>query len=194
MSDAKNFQCELFSDFPYQWKRLGSGCFGAAYAHPNGEWVWKIGSNDGTRSYLEWCLHRERMGERMPGMPEIDFLMDYGNYQYLCAMKRYQSIEDRTGEYGWKMEKRNNCWNGEIQEVHPVYDLPKVEGCPQYLKALLMMWEHETGEKYNDLHHGNIMWDKERKELIITDPSSSGYRKLGTKQSFNWPSEFQLKP
>lgn len=138
---------------------LASGCYGRVYSLPGNAWVVKKARNDGTRVYLEWVMHRTAIGRRMRGMPIIDFLVDgeEGSESYIVGMKRY--------------EKRKE----EGQDLF----LPAARQIP-YIKRLIEAFEEETGIGANDCHGGNFLLDKSTKTVILTDPSSSCYRRLGS--------------
>jgi hypothetical protein len=146
------------------YERIANGCFGVVYSHRNTEWVIKRGQSDGTRSFLEWCLHRTRQGRRMKGMPDIDWMIPDGDGFYLVAMRKYESIKDNLQKYGW--ETGNKYFN-----------LHTCPGCPQYIQVLIQVFQDETGIIANDMHYQNIMFDSlYRKELIVIDPSSGKYK------------------
>lgn len=168
-------QYHILSKIEEKWDRLGNGCFGAAYCDPdNPDWILKIGQNDGTRNYLEWCKFYQDRGERMPGMPEIDFLTDWNANQYMVGMKRYQCARDRIVNKG-------------VAKYATHIHLDR--NMPEYLRALVMMWEHESQLRANDVHSGNIMWSPDKKEFILTDPSSRGYEPIGYRNQWR---PFQL--
>lgn len=158
----------------HKWERFSGGCYGSVY-HPceGSEWIVKLARNDGTRTYLEWCLWREKTGRKMKGMPEIDFLISYrvGNDEnyYLVAMRRYTSLRDKFDEE----EDR-------LKAITPAKDRGESS---HYLRKLVLAFEEETGIQANDLHTGNFLYDERSKTYILTDPSSRGYHPLGANEA-----------
>lgn len=158
-----NYQQELFErHISKGWKFLANGAYSMVYqneAMP--DWILKYGTNDGTRSYLEWCMFKRAKGEFMKGMPEVDWLVGIGEGSYLCMMRRYYCA--RSLGLGWGGYGKLPYLARLIRTVSD--ELPFV-GC-------------------NDLHSGNFMaLDPTPKEsrIVLTDPDSSGYRPLGLQQ------------
>lgn len=149
------YQHELYHKLilrkPDDWTYIGSGGFASVHGHKNREWVLKRAQNDGTRTYLEWCLIKQARGERMQGMPEIDFVIPISEHQYVAAMRRYYPSKDA----------------GPIPDY--IYEL--AQECELDNPAIVC----------RDLHRGNIMmkYSDNQGEFILTDPSSSGYRPVG---------------
>lgn len=145
------------------FEKISNGCYGVVYGSHASEWVVKYAANDGTRTYLEWCLLMQRKGRKMRGMPELDFVVGLGKH-YMVAMKRYKPIKGRLMEFGWDSEYESY--------------LHEKDGCPEYLKKLIEAFEKDCPAiTCNDVHYENVMTDG--KSVILTDPSSSGYRPTG---------------
>lgn len=159
-------QYELFERFMSKgWKYLSNGAFSHIYkndAMP--EWVLKRGTNDGTRTYLEWCLFKRKKGQFMRGMPEVDWLAGLGDDNYLCMMRRYHSARDLS--LGWGGYKT----------------------LPYMVRLVETIREELPFLELNDMHSGNFMAmdDPARKNrIVLTDPSSSAYRPLGMQHRAN---------
>lgn len=165
-------QTELFGKFAAQgYERIAGGCYGQVYAKDN-EWIVKRARNDGTRTFLEWVLLKTARGERMQGMPELDFVVaitqDSGHLgEYIVAMRRYISVEHRL----------QKDFRFESYAVYSCYKDPK---CPRYVSELIDAFVADCpAVSANDIHHGNIMLDERTGDLVVTDPSSSLYRPIG---------------
>jgi hypothetical protein len=157
------YQEELFERFASKgWTFLANGAYSRVYrndAMP--EWVLRRGENDGTRTYLEWCMFKRAKGEFMRGMPEVDWLVPLGEDHYLCMMRRYYCA--RQLSLGW----------GGYGKL------------PYIVRLLKAIHEELPFMSTNDLHSGNFMaMDPEPKEsrIVLTDPSSDRYRPLGLQQ------------
>lgn len=163
----------LMTTFTHKgFERIAGGYYCSVYARDDDPWVIKQGYNDGTRTYLEWCMLKTARGERMRGMPQIDFLVDDGDKGYIVAMKRYELIKDRLHEFGFP--------KGASGALH------KQVGCPTYLTALVNAVNTDLqrdcdwgGDWCNDVHWANVMLDVESNDIILTDPSSALYLPLG---------------
>lgn len=167
-------QAELFEKFTNKgYERIAGGCYGNVYGKPDSPWIIKRATNDGTRTYLEWVMLKTKRGERMRGMPELDFIIPLSDSssrwgEYLVAMKRYQSVSKQLQDhYGFKQ--------------NPTYSVNRDPACPAYINRLLEAFERDCPiVSANDVHHGNIMLDKATGDFIVTDPSSSSYRPVGS--------------
>lgn len=162
-------QTELFDKFVGQgYERIGGGCYGTVYAMHGNPWIVKRGYNDGTRTYLEWVILKTKRGERMRGMPEIDFLVESDDEHYLVAMKRYQCLSNKLESvYGF--------------QCYPTYSIHRDPKCPAYITRLIDAFERDCpAVDVNDVHHGNVMLDPKSGDFILTDPSSATYRPVGS--------------
>lgn len=155
------YQRELFDQHfsPMKgWEHLAGGLYGQVYAHPDSKWIVKLAHNDGTRTYLEWVMLKTARGERMHGMPEIDFLVPISDDRYVVAMKRYRCAK-RYFDYS-------------------IYR-PKTVA---HIRELANAFERECPHMYaSDVHYGNVLFDSEdddESKLILTDPCSGGYFSL----------------
>lgn len=173
---------------------LGRGCYGVVVPHSKypDEWIIKKAKNDGTRTYLEWChFMQHKKKRRLRGMPEIDWIVAQGRHMYVVCMRRYRPLW--TG----KESKNDNLailkaagWCDGFVD----YDLHKAAGCPGYLLRLIKSFEKLYPDAVNDFHRGNLMYDKVRNELILTDPSSFHYRPLPTQPTSAEPIYVCNKP
>lgn len=155
---------------------LGKGSYGMVVPHsrfPN-EWVIKRARNDGTRTYLEWCLFMQRTKKRrLRGMPEIDWIVAQGDKMYVVCMRRYRPVWHDNEEKGGPLAMLKTAgWHDPTQ----IYDLHYKDGCPGYLRKLVDAFQDMYDNSVNDFHRGNLMYDKRRNELILTDPSCREYR------------------
>lgn len=145
---------------------LGSGCYAKAWEISQGV-VCKIGMNDGTRNWLEFCLLMREQGKLMPLMPEVYQVVSLEDDRYMATMRRYfngrdewrrqgQAYGDFPSEVTWNAD--NNAYS-EVEEAFKAYI--------QSINPIISMG-------FSDVHGGNVMWCSERK-WIITDPCSSSY-------------------
>lgn len=157
-------QSDLQSKFVKQgYDCFSSGLMGKVYGKSDSKWVVKIAHNDGTRTYLEWVLLKSKRGERMKGMPTIDFLVEVDELKYMVAMKRYERVE--AADFGTDY-LRVPIWLNEC--------------CPKYISELRDAFEEDNpGVRMNDMHSANVMLSG--KEWIVTDPNSSEYLPVGAK-------------
>jgi hypothetical protein len=171
------------------FERFANGAYGSVYGNIDSPWIVKQAQNDGTRSFLEWCMLKCRRGERMKGMPEIDFLIEEPDYysrgSYIVAMKRYQPILNRMGEFFGAEAVLNLALPNAAIHRWPT--------CPTYIPDLIKAFETDMQRVVNccDVHSSNIMYDADLEELIVTDPSSGPYYSLGTQPAVN-PAQFEL--
>lgn len=149
---------------------IGGGCYAKVYAnHKKPDWVVKVGTNDGTRTYLEWVMLKRAKGEFMKGMPLVDWVVPIGERGYMVSMKRYKAAHSYLEHHGK----------------------------PRYINELRAAFEHETGVRATDVHNGNIMWNGKKGEprennLVLTDPSTAPYTPLGeTTSSYYFELEAQ---
>lgn len=141
------------------WDELGSGINGTVFATPCGEWVYKRARrSDGTRTFLEWCLWKQRIGERMKGMPEVEFLVDCGDGGYVVGMRRYAMTA-----YAHHDNNYTDAYHHE-----------------DYVQALLAEWQMDCpGTQADDLHSKNVMWDTREGVYVVIDPSNYEYTAPG---------------
>jgi hypothetical protein len=157
------YQEELFERLASKgWVFHANGAFSRVYTNDAmPEWVMKRGENDGTRTYLEWCMFKRRKGEFMKGMPEVDWLVSVGDGSYLCMMRRYYCA--RSLSLGW----------GGYSQL-------------DYMARLIKVIKEELPfMRVNDLHSGNFMamdHPPRKNRIVLTDPSSDAYRPLGLQQ------------
>ena len=74
---------------------VGSGAFSSVYRMTNGKIV-KVGQNDGTRNWLEFCMLHREAGTLMPMMPEVYCVTSIGDDDYIATMEEY---EPSDGDY-----------------------------------------------------------------------------------------------
>ena len=134
---------------------VGSGAFSSVYRMTNGKIV-KVGQNDGTRNWLEFCtLHREA-GTLMPMMPEVYCVTSIGGRHYIATMEEYGPSD---GDYFATIA------SSDFDQVRASF--------VKYLEALSGQ-EFTKREAFNDIHSGNIMVCP-RRGGIVTDPSAFDY-------------------
>lgn len=168
-------QAELFRKCFKGWAYLAGGCYGKVFEHPESDWIVKQATNDGTRTYLEWVMLKTQRGERMRGMPEIDFLVPIQEPEaahkndpgkYLVAMRRYEQLGQRL------IDEFN------FGQAHSIHTDP---ACPQYIVELKKAFEHDCpAVSASDMHYQNVMEDTRTGDFVLTDPSSSSYRPVGS--------------
>ena len=150
------YQADLFeSSVRRNAKFLASGAFSSVYRMTNGKIV-KVGQNDGTRNWLEFCMLHREAGTLMPMMPEVYCVTAVGAYNYMATMEEYQPLGDAYYEL-----MRSDAFSDAR------------EAFSGYLEALTG-YERAPYEVFNDLHSGNIMVCP-RRGTIITDPSAFDY-------------------
>lgn len=164
--------------------RIGNGCYSTVYSkHGTSdkpfEWVLKHGVNDGTRTFLEWVLLKTARGERMRGMPDVEFVADRPLVQelndgttarigmYLASMRRYDKVD------WFELFGADNL----RYPIH--YDQRFIESEHRYIIDVVEAFEAETNVKAGDLHMANVMWDAKAQGIVVTDPSSYAYVPLG---------------
>ena len=134
---------------------LASGAFSSVYRMTNGKIV-KVGQNDGTRNWLEFCMLHREAGTLMPMMPEVYCVTAVGEANYMATMEEYHP------------------WEGSYFETMGSDAFINIrEEFSQYLEALTG-YERAPYEVFNDIHSGNIMVCP-RRGTIITDPSAFDY-------------------
>lgn len=96
------FQGELFNRLPQQgWRFVAQGAFSRVYVNDSiPQWIIKRGANDGTRTYLEWCILKRQRGEWMKGMPEVDWVLGLEGDAYMASMRRYYPARDWVLSHG----------------------------------------------------------------------------------------------
>lgn len=145
-------------------ERLGHGCYSSVYALASDpeHWVIKLGNNDGTRTYLEWCKHRQDIGEGLRGMPRVAWIASCGKGRYAACMERLP-IDPGKGvqrEGGWEEHIGIACY------------------CPaqhvDYLMTLVDVMREETFITGCDMHYQNFMVRKDG-TVVMTDPDSGSF-------------------
>ena len=144
---------------------LAAGIYSKVYRMTNGKIV-KIGENDGTRNWLEFCMLRREAGTLMPMMPEVYQVTALEDGYYMAVMEPYFELG----------------YNG----LHDVFDSVDFAAArhmfADYLEGLTGQ-EFPVWEVFNDIHSGNVMVCP-RRGYIVTDPSAGRYR-LPTEVEFN---------
>ena len=151
------YQADLFeSSVRRNAKFLASGAFSSVYRMTNGKIV-KVGQNDGTRNWLEFCMLHREAGTLMPMMPEVYCVTAVGAHNYMATMEEYRPWHECVGELACSIAFINarNAFS-------------------EYLGALTG-YDWQAYEVFNDIHRGNIMVCP-RRGTVITDPSAFGYR------------------
>lgn len=154
------FQGELFSDIVQRsGKFLGSGCFSTAYEISPGL-VMKVGVNDMTRNWLEFCMWRTQAKTLLPMMPEVYSVIELGEHRYSATMPKFATLPSSTecGCEALKLAMRG----GEFLNCLDAFN--------DYLTAL----GHKAIDLFDDVHSDNIMV-REDGGLVLTDPCSVEY-------------------
>lgn len=134
---------------------VGSGTFSSVYRMTNGKIV-KVGQNDGTRNWLEFCMLHREAGTLMPMMPEVYCVTSIGDGHYIATMEEYGPSD---GDYFATMASKAF---GQVRSMFAKY-LESLSG-----------HEFAQWETFNDIHSGNIMVCPQR-GIIVTDPSAFDY-------------------
>jgi hypothetical protein len=164
------YQQEMFSQGLFRdAKFLGAGTFGHVHDIGNG-WVVKYASVDGTLNYLEWCRHKQAIGEHMLGMPVIDSLVVFDTCTYMVTMRKYEKL--RLGDFEYSTFRN-------YHDDHD-YDLLTDAGFEhEHLVELFAAYSDYSFssiglERVNfDLHADNLMLDGNT--VIATDPCCGAY-------------------
>ena len=141
---------------------LGAGAYSSAHLMTNGL-VCKVGRNDGTRNWLEFCLLEREAGRLLPLMPEVFTVAAIAGGRYMAVMRKYEGMADCDNYAGYKVQYHPNF--DEVVKRYGEYMLPVVGNVPWYYL-------------FTDLHGGNTMMCGER-DVVITDPSAGEYVKQG---------------
>ncbi len=161
-STAKQTAILNYAEGREGWTYISNGVNGTVFRSPCGEWVFKRARrNDGTRTFLEWCMWKQARGEGMKGMPELDFLADCGE-GYVVGMRRYANTASAV----------LSTSSFDAGETVSQYD---------YMVALITAFEAECpGCHAGDLHGGNFMYDDRTDSYVLIDPTNGRYRPLGS--------------
>jgi hypothetical protein len=135
---------------------LGKGFYSRVFKMSNGL-VTKVGGNDGTRNWLEFCMMHREAGSLMPMMPMVYHVMPLGDNHYMAVMDCYTSIG--TSEYDTAKDKPA------FADVRSAF--------AQYLGDLSGKRVYPY-DAFSDIHSGNLMVCPKR-GIIVTDPSSGDY-------------------
>jgi hypothetical protein len=146
-------------------ERLGGGCYSTVYRlSESSEWVLKVGRNDGTRTYLEWCKRRQDAGKSLRGMPKVDWVASIGEKEYAACIEAMAHDPARDGTYWDKYGIQANQ-----------YSFHASPGLPEYVGKLIRAMKDECGVYGNDLHHANFLINR-KGDVVLTDPDSDTYR------------------
>lgn len=158
-------QSELF-DSPRIGRYLGSGMFSRAYLMSNGL-VCKVGWNDGTRNWLEFCMLERLAGRLLPLMPEVFDVASIGyGERYMATMPAYEDGHCHKHR-GYSVLGHESF--ADVLQRFLKYMAPRLAGTID---------ENETADwLFNDLHSGNTMVCPKR-GIIITDPNACPYRTM----------------
>lgn len=153
--------------FEQQWSsdRLGRGCYGTVYAlKGNEDYVVKLARNDGTRTYLEWCKHRQSIGRGMRGMPRVRWIVGTDEGYAVCMPRLPHKPGDEGLEMGWA---RYGLPGGAYYPANHTHT-------PAYLRKLVEAMQDEAGIHGNDMHYQNFMVDHDG-TIVLNDPDSGSY-------------------
>ena len=137
---------------------VGRGAFSSVYRMTNGKIV-KVGQNDGTRNWLEFCMLRREAGTLMPMMPEVYCVTSIGDRHYIATMEEYAPSDEFSTAFF------DAIASSDFGQVRASF--------VKYLEALSGR-EFTKREAFNDIHSGNIMVCP-RRGGIVTDPSAFDY-------------------
>jgi len=178
---------------------LGSGCYGTAWALPDGR-VLKTAALDGTADFIQWCyLRMQPYGKGSPemfGLPEVEEFglgetQKHCNYHgiktiregWWCVMPRYEAAKElrqRAGDNEHKVRDRCNE-EGRDFPYGRVWGPMHMELAPDPgVKHAVKLIRECTDVSLSDLHAGNVMWDPVRKCHVVTDPSSDSFSGSGS--------------
>lgn len=157
------------------YRRLGSGCYGAAYAKPGSDLVMKIGFNHSNTSYLAW-VEAVRSAPRHPNLPMIYGITHYKPTNgcaafFVVIMERLEPCRDYlTGNS--KESKKDRKWYNNMEAE--VYEVTKRRATASSFLVELIAKAVIQSQGCLDMHLGNIMarGAGENMELVITDPIS----------------------
>ncbi|WYW03157.1 protein kinase [Pseudomonas phage vB_PpuP-Ihaste] len=143
------------------FKHLGGGAFGSAWAHEDAPgWVVKLTSGDDNyAAYAYWGIANPQ-----DGVPEFCYpAFDARRTQFMVMMPEYK--DSRDGPNGWQNDydiARDVCYAAAGYAPKPAQSqLQHVCGqIGDFFKDLVSF----------DLHNGNIMYDRMKGFMVITDP------------------------
>jgi hypothetical protein len=136
---------------------LAEGLYSKVYRMTNGKIV-KIGENDGTRNWLEFCMLRREAGTLMPMMPEVHQVTAIEDGYYMAVMEAYSRLD-----------------YAELDDV--MYSSAFEKARQEFMYYLQSLTGEEVGrwDAFNDIHSGNVMVCP-RRGPIVTDPMSGPYK------------------
>jgi hypothetical protein len=153
---------------------LGSGMYSSAYRLSNGL-VMKHGRNDGTRNWLEFCMHERQEPRLLSLMPEVYQVVSIGDDRYMAIMPEYRRVLP-TGWWG-EDETAKRDYAGCCVAEHPEFE----EVCfrfRQYMKQFEGFDRTDDNHRLmNDTHTDNVMLCPTR-GVVITDPCCWEYFKV----------------
>ena len=134
---------------------LAEGLYSKVYRMTNGKIV-KVGVNDGTRNWLEFCMLRREAGTLMPMMPEV--------YQVTAIEDGYMAV----------MEPYFELSRSQLSAVMFSCDFKAAR--QEFMYYLQSLTGEEVGiwGAFNDIHSGNVMICP-RRGPIVTDPLAGAY-------------------
>ena len=163
--------CLFHESFSRNAKFLGAGCFSSVYEMSNGTVV-KVGCNDMTRNWLEFCQLHTAAGILKNFMPEVYSVVGIEENMYTATMKKYSPfVEDENPQHT------------DVCAINTCHDIRLVEEeFSEYLRVVGYIYE--CGDRvFNDLHSGNVMFTDDR-AIVITDPSSARYWSMSYRPEF----------
>ena len=169
------------------FKYHSEGVFATVYMLPD-DTILKIAvCEDGTMEFIEWCYNRmKRFGKGSPemnGLPEVEaFGKNFGTAS-TCATNIFDSEPDADKTQGWwcvmpYYESVSRLLDGELDgELDGDLDVELEifhNGIQTAINPLMEKLDFLFGEGFcNDVHSNNVMWDRGRKQWVITDPNAS---------------------
>ncbi len=142
-------------------RRIGGGLFSEVFVMPDGKVMKVCRSIDGTYWWLKYAHALTLAGVSRPMVPVVYELarVDYrGSPGYVAIMEHYECAKDYIDEIGLDAESVDKWlygWRGAMRDFDAWCASVGVGKVP-----------------FNDLHHGNVMFNADA-DWVITDPSSA---------------------
>jgi len=158
---------------------LGNGAFSMVYSQPDYPGVafkFSLKSADAYGSYAMWVRDKQNFGNAPACFPTVHDIRQVGPLRFY-ALERYVLFDDAPHElqvawrtlYAWFVD----CdWCRSMEDIQEFSEfLPT--GVPEELhQAVVDIATYFYGVADLDLHTGNVMYDPNRGQLVITDPVS----------------------
>lgn len=148
------------------WRSIAGGNYSKVYEHASAPGVVckvsgvKNGSYDGYAAYVYWC-----MANPHPNLPVFYGIKNSGSVT-IVLIKRYCPISDSYATYDLTSDEQYEADRQYNEARAGIFGHPGTG--PQ--EAGFMVHEFFNAFVDWDFHRGNAMWDRETKQIIITDP------------------------